>query len=508
MRARMKGRLAATIATLAFAVSPAAPAAEPNVSELVTELKRLADRVEKLERLNAALARQLATSAPADKALEARVKELEAYKASVEAGLASESVSEKEPELTARLKAVENTALDMQKQAKVVDAIEGFEIGASLVSVAQRASSVDERGTLLNYRADLIVTTPTIETGSVESKLFAHLRAGQGAGVADRFTSFVGPNATAFQLGAVVPPDNSAVLLAEFWYQADIPLPLGGFKPNSREKLTVNFGKMDPFAFFDQNRAANDETRQFLASMFVHNALLDNPIAANVGADGFGFSPGFRVAYANEHARPERYALSAAVFGAGESANFTQPFKSPFVIGQAEVEKRFFAGLPGTYRFQLWRNGQAPTFVAAETRAHSGFGLGFDQKVDDALTVFGRAGAAWGTNLPFDRTASLGLEIGGDYWDRGADAIGFALGANRTSGDFRTSSATVDADGDGIPDYGFAAQGWEYAAELYYRFHLHQRFELSPDVQYIRNPAGNRDARPVTIVGLRALLNY
>jgi hypothetical protein len=508
MALRNQGRVAAAMAVLAFAASSAAWGAQPNTSDLVAELKRLAERVAKLERQNAELAAQLKTAAPGDKALEVRVKELEAYKASVEAGLASESVSEKEPELTARLKAVENTALDMQKQAKVVDSIEGFEVGASLVSVAQRASGIDTSGSLLNYRADLTVTTPTIETGSVESKLFAHLRAGQGAGVAERLTSFLGPNATAFQLGSVVPPDNSAVLLAEFWYQADIPLPLDGFKPNSREKLTVNFGKMDPFLFFDQNSAANDETRQFLGSMFVHNALLDNPIAANVGADGFGFSPGLRVAYTNERARPERYALSAAVFGAGESANFTEPFKSSFIIGQAEVEKRFFAGLPGAYRLQIWRNGQAPTFVSGETRPHSGFGLGFDQRVDDAVTLFGRIGAAWGDNLPFDRTASLGAEFGGDYWNRGADAIGFALGANRTSGDFRASSATVDADGDGIPDYGFAAQGWEQVAELYYRFHLHQRFELSPDIQYIRNPAGNRDARPVTIVGLRALLNY
>jgi high affinity Mn2+ porin len=500
MALRIRGRAAAAVAVAAFAVSAPALSAQPTMDDLMAELKRLAGRVERLEQQNAQLRAQLKAPTPEEKSLETRVKELEAYKANVEAGLASESMSEKEPELTARLKAVENTALDMKKEAKIVDSLEGFQVGASMVGVAQRASGTDAGGSVLNYRADLTVTTPTIETGNVESKLFAHLRAGQGNGVAADFTSFVGPNATAFQLGSIVPPDNSAIILAEFWYQADIPLPVGGFKPNSRETLTVNFGKMDPFSFFDQNSVANDETRQFLASMFVHNALLDNPIAANIGADGFGFSPGLRVAYTNERSKPERWGFSLGVFGAGESANFAAPFKEPFVIGQFETEHRFFAGLPGTYRFQLWRNGQAPTFVSGQTVAHWGFGLGFDQRVHDAVTLFGRIGAAWGENLPFDQTASLGAELGGYYWDRSADALGIALGTNRTSQDFHTGSLAAG--------YGFVAQGWEQSAEVYYRFRIHDHFELSPDLQYIRNPAGNQGAQPVTVIGLRALLDY
>jgi hypothetical protein len=264
---------------------------------------------------------------------------------------------------------------------------------------------------------------------------------------------------------------------------------------------------MDPFAFFDQNSSANDETRQFLSSMFVHNALLDNPLAANVGADGFGFSPGVRVAYKNESARPEKWGASLGVFAAGAATSYDAPLKSQFVIAQVDTLRRPFAGLPGNYRLQLWRNGQAPTFVPGETAAHSGVGLNFDQRVDDAVTLFGRYGFAWGDGLPFDRTVSLGAEFGGSYWNRGGDAIGLALGANHTSSGFRAQSASI-VDADGNPVYGFAATGYEYDAELYYRFHAHERFEISPDLQYIRNPAGNAGAKPVTIVGLRLLLSY
>ncbi len=485
---------AVRIGVLATSIAAAFPALAAENAETNRLIQRLMDRVEKLEQRNAELEKGL--------------QSLEDRNARLDTALDSEEVSEKEPELATRLKAVEYQALDMQKKAKVINSIEGFNAGANFTSVAQHASGIDSGGTQVNYRADITVTTPTIRTGDIESKLFGHFRVGQGKGLSDKFTSFVGPNATSFQLGSVVEPESSAMMLAQAWYQADIPLPFGGFKPHSRETLTVNFGKMDPFAFFDQNAAANDETRQFLASTFVHNALLDNPLAANIGADGFGFSPGVRVSYFNWRAKPETYRLSLGVFGAGRSANFSDSFKSPFVILQAETSQRFLSGLQGNYRVYLWRNGQAPTFVKEQTASHGGIGFNFDQRLGDGITLFGRLGTASGERLPFDRTASVGAEFNGNYWGRGADAIGLAIGANRTSTNFRAQSATLDADGDGLPDYGFAASAWEQVMEVYYRFRVHERFELTPDFQYIRNPAGNPDARPVKILGMRANLAF
>lgn len=125
----------------------------------------------------------------------------------------------------------------------------------------------------------------------------------------------------------------------------------------------------------------------------------------------------------------------------------------------------------------------------------------------DAVTLFGRYGMAWGEGLPFNATVSLGAEIGGSYWNRGADALGLALGANRTASGFRAQSAAL-VNPDGSPVYGFAASGSEFDAEIYYRFHAHERFEISPDFQYIRNPAGNPDAKAISIFGLRLLLSY
>ena len=505
---------AATLA-IGFAGLPAR-ATTQDEALLKQELRRLADRLERVEKRNAALEAQLKAyverPTSKDGEIEGRIQALESYNKRLENALDTEGISEREPELAARVKAVEYNTLDIKKQATVIDSIEGFSAGASFTSVGQRASGVDTNGTTLNYRTDITVTTPTVKTGDIESKLFGHFRIGQGSGISQNLTSFAGPNASSFQLGTAIPPENSAVLLAEAYYQAEVPLPFGGFKPHSREKLTVNFGKMDPFAFFDQNAAANDETRQFLASPFVHNALLDNPIAANVGADGFGFSPGARVAYRNERSKNEPWGLSFGVFGAGRSADLSEGFRSPFWIAQAESTQRF-GGLTGNYRVYLWRNGQAPTFLrdpsdldATLLRPHRGVGLNFDQRFGDYVTLFGRLGWASGEGLPFDRTLALGAEIGGSYWSRGADALGIAFGANRSTEAFRNGSAQV-VDAAGSPVFGFAARGAEQVAEIYYRFRVHQNFEISPDFQLIRDPAGNSAARPVKLFGVRLQLN-
>ncbi len=472
-------------------------------TEFIKEMKRLSERLEKLERHNADLEKKL--QAQGDP-LTPRVKALEEYNTRIEKGLASENVSENEPELTARLKATEYQGLEMQKSSKVVESLDGIKAGASFTTVAQKASGIANKDTHLNYRTDITVSTPAGTMGDTTGMLFGHFRIGQGKGVSDVLTAFSGPNATAFQLGTADLADTTAVMLAQAWYQADIPMPFGGFKPRSRETLTVNFGKMDPFGFFDQNHAANDEGRQFLSSIFVHNALLDNPMAANVGADAYGFTPGVRLSYLNEKSKPENYRLSLGVFGAGQGANFSQAFTSPFVIAQAET-RQIFSGLAGNYRVYAWRNGQAPSY-SGETVSHRGVGFNFDQRLDDYITLFGRYGKGWGEGHPFDQTLSLGAEFGGSYWDRGGDALGVAFGANKVSADFQRDSASVDADGDGNPDFGFQASGAEKVMEIYYRYRLNNQFEITPDFQYIQNPAGNGDAENVKIFGARAQLMF
>lgn len=535
MSPRSLWRPARVAAMVALALSPAVSQAEtdPEVRKL---LEKLTQRLDRLEKRNAELETELkaaktaparavapASAAPvavvpaapvATSSLEARVKTLEEQSARVNDGLNREDVSENEPELTARLKAVEYQSLGMLKQARMAEALDGITAGMSLSTVAQRPSNGSgpagsdlvgkSNNSQLNYRGDVYVTLPLENIGDIESRIFAQFRFGQGFGLNDLY-SFSKPNATAFRVTSLS-PDDSVAILGQAWYQATIPLPYGGFKPHSKESLEITFGKMDPFVFFDQNAAANDETKQFLNTAFVHNPLLD--AGGDIGVDANGFAPGFRVSYANSVNKREVWRLSAGVFGAGKGANYSRFFSSPLLIVQAETQQRFFGGLLGNYRLYYWRNGQAPTFE--DTAAHrSGWGLSVDQRVGDTVTLFGRYGQlVQNTGARFDRALTVGAEFNGSTWNRGGDSLGIGLGMMRAASSFRSTSSLIDIDGNGVPDYGFAATGSERLVELYYRYRINKQFELSPDLQYIARPAGNPDAKGITLIGLRAQLTY
>ena len=500
--------VASALAAAALLVCTAAAHADPSQAELMKLLQQFNDRLEKLEKRNAELEKQVhGGRAPPAVEIEQRVKVLEQNNAKIDKGLESENISENEPDLTSRLKAVEYHSLGMLKQARMVQSLDGITAGVSLTTVAQKPNETPAGSPLnnsqLNYRGDVFVSLPLANIGDTESRIFAQFRLGQGNGL-NGTASFSKPNASAFRVQSGQ-PDDSVAVLGQAWYQATIPLPFGGFKPRSREKLEINFGKMDPFVFFDQNAAANDETKQFLNTIFVHNPLLD--AGGDIGVDANGFTPGFRVSYLNEQHKPETWRLSLGAFGAGQGANYTRFFSSPLVIAQAQTQLKFFEGLTGNYRLYYWRNGQAPQYTGV-AGTHSGWGLSADQRFGDAVTLFGRYGQQISGRVRFDRALTIGGEFGGSYWDRGGDAIGLSLGLLRASRDFARDSATVDANGDGLSDYGFSARGSERIAELYYRYRINKQFELSPDFQYIGNPGGNSAARNLTILGLRAQITY
>jgi hypothetical protein len=494
MRARV---LAAALAAagLVTLVSPAQAAGKE--AEL---LKKLAERLEKLEARNGEL--------------EKEVKTLKADNERIEKGLESERISQYEPELTARLKAVEKDALEMRKSAKVIEALDGLKAGASLTSVAQKPSGLPHGTTdgnsQLSYRADATVELPLGPIGDVEQKLFAHFRMGQGLGLNTPFANLghfaSAPNATAFRASGSN-PDDSVAILAQAWYQASIPLPVGGFKPHSREKLELTFGKIDIFGFFDQNEAAGDESIQFLNSVFVHNPLLD--AGGEVAVDANGFQPGFIAAYVNETNKAEPWRLSLGVFGAGErGANYQRSLSSPLLIAQAEKQLKLFGGLSGNYRAYAWHRNGVTQLDGVSQDNHTGFGLSADQRIGDGMNLFARYGKLIKGQLPFDQALTVGAELNGGYWGRGGDAIGIAGAWLKSSGGYRRLGGSGDLHGDGSGAFTYAASGAEKLAEIYYRYRISPQFEVSPDFQWIGRPGANPEAKSVKVVGVRANVSF
>jgi len=480
--------VAAGLALPAFAASDAAT------------LEKLAARLEKLEARNAEL--------------EKEVKALKGESAEIAKGLDSPRLSESEPELTVRLKAVEKDALNMKKAARIAEGLDGIKVGAALATVGQHAwglpADIDGGSSQLNYRADVSVELPLKPLGDIEHKLFAHLRMGQGLGLNAAFSNlghFANtPNALAFRASGAS-PDDSVTILGQAWYQAAIPLPFLGFKPYSRETLEVTFGKMDIFGFFDQNAAAGDESKQFLNSVFVHNPLLD--AGREVGVDANGFQPGFITSYFNTVDKAQPWRLSVGLFGTGErGANYQRSLSSPFLMVQAEKQLKLFGGLTGNYRLYGWNRSQGVDYDGTQAK-HTGFGASVDQRVGDGIRLFARYGKLVKGELPFNQAVTAGAELSGSYWNRGADSIGIA-GAWLQSGDgYRSTTANAWLDDQQSQlAYSFTPQGAETVAEIYYRYRLSPQFELSPDFQYVANGGGNADAKAIKVFAVRANIAY
>ncbi|MBI5786780.1 MAG: carbohydrate porin [Rhodocyclales bacterium] len=461
-------RFLPTLLAASVAAAFALPAAANDTAALRAELQRLAERIEALEKHN---------------------KELEQ-------SLAAERISEQEPEVVTRLKAVEFQTLSMQKQARQIEALDGVTVGASLVGVAQKVSrggTPSDPETRANYRGDVSVTLPVGSMGDSDGKLFTHVRFGQGTGVALRPTYTSTPNTVGFETNAG--PDDSFAILAQAWYQLSVPLSGDGLKANAREHLHFTVGKIDPFVFFDQNVAADDESAKFLNNVFVHNPLLDS--GGDIGADAYGFAPGAIVRYENSAEKGSEWAVSLGAFGSGPGANFSGNLADPFVIAQVEKAARINF-LPGSYRLYGWTNGRAEGYDGM-TRRHSGVGVSVDQKVTDDLTLFARYGHHTADKVAFDRALTVGAELEGTPWGRAADSLGLAFGSLRTSDDYRVDSLAVA---------GYEAAGSEQSVELYYRYKLNDAVELTPDFQWIRRAGGDGDAAAVKVVGLRAKLGF
>ena len=502
-------------ATQSAAAATPAPT-QASQTALMRQLEKMNTRLDELERRNAELERRLAeratspAAAPAE--LQKRVETLEQTQDRIAKGLESDRISENEPELTARLKATEKDALDMKHAAKKIDALDGISASASLTTVTQRPAGLPQgtegNHSQLSYRADITATLPLEHYGDIEHKLFAHFRLGQNTGLNAPLANLGGfastANGVGFHASGAV-ADDSPAILGEAWYQAAIPLPFGGFKPNSRETLELTFGKMDLFGFFDQNAVAGDESRQFLNSIFVHNPLLD--AGGQVGMDANGFQPGFVAAYVNQRNKPEHWRLSLGMFGARDGSRYRNSFSAPLVMAQAEGSLHPFPGLPGNYRLYAWRNGAGEQLDGSNS-THAGWGISADQRVADGITLFGRYGHQASGKVRFDRALVLGGEIGGSAWNRGADALGIAWGRLRASSDFRSAGGSGDLIGDGSGVFAYAPEGAEQTAELYYRYRLTKQFELTPDLQVLRRAGANPDATTIKVLGLRAMIAF
>ncbi len=402
-----------------------------------------------------------------EKSIEEEIAELRARIAELERKLAEK----KQPveELRSGAEHIDVHLLHREDAAGFI--LDGLRIGAGatfVVQGTQNANATPRKGddrADATYSVDLEAERKIGETGLA----FLLLEAGQGAGLdGDELNLFGGVNADAGD-------SDANVQVTEFWYEH-------GFLEGS---VTLTAGKLDPTVYLDTNAAANDETTQFLASTFRNSTALEFP-----GDNG----PAVRLALA-----PLKW-LEVNMGAFDDDADFENIGDDSFLFAQLNLRPGFF-GREGNYRFYLWHDNSEHAKLLEPSRNREpnyGFGLSFDQKIDDSITLFARFGREDPRVSTVEYAWSGGLQLGGGLWRRKDDVLGMAFGRSVLGEEWGRA---------GNPDHP------ESHMEAYYNIHVNEHLSITPDLQVIWNPNGvsrgdEGRAETVYVFGVRGQLTF
>jgi carbohydrate-selective porin OprB len=294
-----------------------------------------------------------------------------------------------------------------------------------------------------------------------------YLEAGEGEGLNSEAGGLTGVNFDALA-------DDADVQVSEIWYEHRF----------FSDKLVATIGKLDVTRWLDANEVANDERSQFLSDQFVNNIAVDWP----------DYSYGARMScYPND-----LFEINLAYVEA--DGDFEDLFDDNLMIGEVAFKPKF-GDLQGNYRFYAWRNTGEHQKLRAPWRTDKtgeGVGISFDQQLSENITAFCRYGQQHDDVYAARRAWSLGFQVAGSAWGRNNDMFGLAYGAAETSGAYRNV----------IRDAGFGTTPAESRIEAYYRYQLNDHIAISPDVQWVDGLMGASNADAITILGVRAQLDF
>lgn len=287
---------------------------------------------------------------------------------------------------------------------------------------------------------------------------------------------------------------------------------LAGNPPANR--LVFTLGKYSIADIFDCNTYSHDPRNQFYNWSVMSGGGWDYP--AN--------TRGYTYSLAAEIIKP-KWSLKLAASMVPETVNgpfldlhidkansITAQFDRYYTINgkQGTVRALVFNTYAhmGNYEEAVAFNPTAPDL--APTRAYNrnkfGFLINAEQAITTDLGMFSRLSWNDGNNetwafTEIDHSFSLGAVLKGTKWKRSNDVLGLAIAVNGIS---RQHAGYLAAGGSGfILGDGSLNESVEAIAELYYNCRLFNSFWVSPDYQFIVNPAYNMDRGPVHVFGIR-----
>lgn len=300
------------------------------------------------------------------------------------------------------------------------------------------------------------------------------------------------------------------------------PLSLATELPARR--IEIRAGKFGLADFFDLNSVGADSHLQFL------NWTVDNNGAYDYAANTRGYTDGVMIEF-QDRRWGVRYAeglmpkvangiqLDANVFRA-RAENFEFEFRRsavPHRNGTLRLLSFVNHANMGSYRVAVdnFLAGKTPvpdiTAHPLQATIKYGFGVNFEQQLNDWLTAYGRWGWSEGRHESYaytevDQTVAVGAGFDGKRWRRRFDRAGIAVASNGISRDHQVYLALGGKGfllGDGRLTY-----GRENIFEGYYTVHLWRGLFASFDLQHINNPGYNRDRGPVVVPGLRLHVEF
>lgn len=358
----------------------------------------------------------------------------------------------------------------------------GLRIGGSVTFTAQGAAHLKTMGAkaALGLSGDVAMESPIGEKGRAAAVFDFQ----QGAGLANLPRFFMSPNGNPSGPNADIESFNSDALhMTQLYYEHDIA-----------GTLVVSIGKLDPTAYFDANKFANNERYQFLANLFVNNPAIE------FGGTQDFYGPGARVTYSPTDA------IGFTVGAFEGDGDFSSSFDRPFLIAEADF-KPSLLGKVGNYRVYYWTRHERPDALASASpdditlvRAkNSGAGLSTDQMLNDWCGVWMRFGTQDKKAARFVMFAAAGLNMSGQWFGRENDSIGMGYGVSLMGEDYKDYMLSRSP---------FFREAAEHYIEAYYNFAVehapgNRGFHISPDIQYVINPGGDRDAAKPFIYGVR-----
>lgn len=288
----------------------------------------------------------------------------------------------------------------------------------------------------------------------------------------------------------------------------------------SKRYLSVTAGKFGMSDFFDGNTFSHDPRTQFMNWSLMSNGAWDYPantrgyimgLFAELGQPNWTLRYAFTMVptQANGSVLDEKISKANT-----QTLEYERRYQVNNQNGTLRVLGFYNKGKMGNYREAVSTNPAAPDINAVNYYGHSkwGFGINAEQYITPSLGVFAKASYNDGHTetwffTEIDRSLSFGSVLKGNSWKRSNDELGLALVGNGISGPHRNY---LEAGGYGfIIGDGRLNYHPEMIAELYYKIDAYQKkLWLTPDYQFIANPAYNKDRGPVNVFSIRAHVEF